>query len=161
MMSKGEVLLTAADLLRWREEDKKLEEEIRRLQLKRADVKRKLDAAEVFAEALSPGTLDPDLSSGPLGASRDDGDSIPAKLIENLRQTGDSLTIKQIKQRLIDIGFGERIRAHPNYHYATAYRLTKRGRLLRRGSRYRAPPISSSEEETEAVGASVHQESHT
>ena len=74
---------------------------------------------------------------------------------KNLRQTGDALNIKQIKQRLVDLGFGDRVRAQPNYHYATTYRLTKRGKLIRRGSKYRAAPASSPEGETEALGASA------
>jgi len=152
MMSKGTVLLTADDLLRWREEDKRLEEKIRQLQQERADVRRKLEAAEVFAERLSDGqeTVLP-VAQG--GDSTDEGDSIPARLVANLRETGDSLTIKQIRQRLIDLGFSEKLRVRPNYHYATTYRLTRRGRLLRRGNRYRAASISSSKEETGAVAA--------
>jgi hypothetical protein len=91
----------------------------------------------------------------------DEGDSIPTQLVANLRQTGDRLTVKEIRKRLIDLGFGDKIRSRPNYHYATTYRLTKRGKLLRRGTKYQAAPIGSSKEETEAVGASVHEADHT
>ena len=66
MMSKSNVLLYAEDLLRWRQEDKRLEEEIRALQLKRNEVKRKLDAAEVFAERLSPSQADVELQVPPI-----------------------------------------------------------------------------------------------
>ena len=61
-MSKGSVLLTAEDLLRWREEDMQLDEQIRQLQQKRAEVKRKLDAAEVFAERLPAVHADAELT---------------------------------------------------------------------------------------------------
>jgi hypothetical protein len=166
MMAKADVLLTAADLLQWREDDRKLDEKIRKLQQQRAELRRKLEAAEVFAERLLPeeGPSRGD-SELPLHHSEDDphedGDSIPTQLVANLTQTGDSLTVKQIRQRLIDMGFGDKVRTRPNYHYATAYRLTKKGKLLRRGNRYQAAPNSSSQEETGAVGAPVHRDGHT
>jgi len=157
MMSKGDVLLTASDLLRWREEDKRLDEQIRELQQRRSENKRKLDAAEVFADVLAiapaPAPPSPDENEH---ESDEPSDSLPVLLVANLLETGDSLNIKQIKQRLIDMGYGDRVKAQPNYHYATTYRLTRSGKLIKRGSKYRAAPISSSEEETEeAVGASA------
>lgn len=129
-----------------------MDERIRQLQQERADVRRKLEAAEVFAERLSGGqeTAPPTVQESD---QANEGDSIPGRLVANLLETGDSLTVKQIRQRLIDLGFGEKLRVRPNYHYATTYRLTKRGKLLRRGNRYRAAPISSSKEETGAVAA--------
>jgi hypothetical protein len=158
MAGRNDVLLTAGDLLRMREEDKRLDDQIRQLQQRRNENKRKLDAAEVFAESLSDVSAIEQLT---VPDSSESGDSIPKALYENLRQTGDALNIRQIKTRLIELGFGERVKAQPNYHYATTYRLTKRGKLLRRGQKYRAAPQSSSQEETEAVGASVDHESHT
>jgi hypothetical protein len=156
MMSKGSVLLTAEDLLRWREEDKMLDEQIRALQQKRNEVKRKLDAAEVFAERLSPSQADAEITPPPLARNHDDeSGSAPKALYENLLATGDSLKVKQVKVRLMEIGFGEKLKAQPNYHYQLVYRLTKSGRLLRRGERYRAAPKSSPEGETEAVGVSA------
>jgi hypothetical protein len=162
MMSKGEVLLTASDLLKWREEDKRLDEEIRQLQQRRSENKRRLDAAEVFADvlAIAPAPAPPPQEEEE-AESDEHADSIPVLLVANLRETGASLNIKQIKQRLIDMGFGEKVKAHPNYHYATTYRLTKNGKLIRRGSKYRAAPLSSPEGEAEAVGASAHPSSHS
>jgi hypothetical protein len=163
MMSKGSVLLTAEDLLRWREEDGQLDEQIRQLQQKRAEVKRKLDAAEVFAERLSAVHADAEMTPR-VAVTRTadaDGDSAPKALCENMARTGDSLKVNQIKQRLIEIGFAEKVKAQPNYHYQLVYRLTKSGRLLRRGERYRAAPKSSPQGETEAVGASVHIDGNT
>jgi hypothetical protein len=159
MSNNNHVLLTAADLIKWREEDKMLDEQIRQLQQRRSENKRKLDAAEVFADALSIGPPAPAAEEEAESAEAH-ADSIPTLLVENLRQTGDALNIKQIKQRLVELGFGNRVKAQPNYHYATTYRLTKRGKLIRRGSKYRAAPISSPEGETEAVGASVNQDGH-
>jgi hypothetical protein len=155
MMSKGDVLLTASDLLRWREEAKQLDEEIRQMQERRSDLRRKLDAAEVFAERLPAPPAGTELEPQETTDSDVSSESAPQALISNLLATGHSLTVKQIKARLIELGFGQKVREQPNYHYQTAYRLTKRGKLLRRGTKYRAAPISSSEEETEAVGASV------
>ena len=154
MTSKNDVLLTASDLLKWREEDKRLDEEIRQLQQKRSENKRKLDAAEVFADVLAIGPPAPPEKDK---ESEAPSDSIPALLVANLRETGDALNIRQIKQRLIDLGFGDKVKEQPNYHYQTTYRLTKRDKLIRRGQKYRAAPQGSSQEETEAVGASVHQ----
>jgi hypothetical protein len=157
MMSKGSVLLTADDLLRWRTEDKELDDQIRALQLRRAEVKRKLDAAEVFAEKLSATPDRPTAPPAPSQTPDDDeeGDSAPKALVANLAMTGESLNVKQVRARLIELGFGEKIKTRPNYHYSLVYRLTRRGKLLRRGTKYRAAPISSPEGETEAVGASV------
>ncbi len=156
MMSKGSVLLTADDLLQWRTEDKELDDQIRTLQLRRAEVKRKLDAAEVFAEKLTAAP-DPSAPGAPSQTPEDDdeGDSAPKALVANLAMTGESLNVKQVRARLIELGFGEKIKTRPNYHYSLVYRLTRRGKLLRRGTKYRAAPISSPQEETEAVGASV------
>jgi hypothetical protein len=156
MMSKGNVLLTAEDLLRWREEDKKLDEEIRQRQQRRNELKRKLDAAEVFAEPLSDASSDNDPPPNSPDADAG-GESPPQALHANLLKTGESLNVKQIKARLIELGFGERLKAQPNYHYQLVYRLTKGDKLLRRGTRYRAAPISSSKEEAEGVGPSASQ----
>lgn len=48
-----EILLTFEDLLGFRLKEKELADEIRRLQIERSIVKRKLDAAEVLAEGMS------------------------------------------------------------------------------------------------------------
>lgn len=134
-----------------------MEEQIRELQQRRSENKRKLDAAEVFADALSIGPVAPTLPSPSENLdSEEPSDSIPTLLVANMRETGAVLNIKQIKQRLIDLGFGDKVKTQPNYHYQTAYRLTKRGKLLRRGTKYRAAPHGSSQEETGAVGAPVH-----
>lgn len=155
-MSKNDILLTAADLLKWREEDKQLDERIRQLQQQRSEIKRKLDAAEVFAGALSLGPIEPSLPKINGHATDESSDSPPALLCANLRKTGESLNVRQIKARLIELGFEDKFKTQPNYHYSLAYRLSKSGKLLKQGSKYRAPPTSSPEGETEAVGASVH-----
>ena len=157
MTNSNHVLLTAADLIRMREDDKRFDEQIRELQQRRSENKRRLEAAEVFADTVA---IDPSVErpEEPLQESESDevSDSIPRLLVANMRETAANLNIKQIKQRLVDLGFGDKVKAQPNYHYATAYRLTKRGKLIRRGSKYRAAPSSSPEGETEASGASVH-----
>ena len=155
-MNKGDVLLTASDLLKWRDEDKKLDEEIRQKQQRRAELKRKLDAAEVFAEPVSAAAGENEAAPPDDHGAEDESESPPQALRANLLKTGDSLNIRQIKTRLIELGFGDRLKAQPNYHYQLVYRLHKGDKLLRRGNRYRAAPNSSSEEETEALGASVH-----
>lgn len=155
MANKSEVLLTASDLLKWREEDKELDEKIRQLQQRRSDLKRKLDAAEVFADALATGPVSGLLSQANGHDSEEPSESPAVALCENLRKTGESLKVQQIKARLIELGFGAKIEVQPNYTYTLVYRLSKSGKLLKRGSRYRAPPDSSPEGETEAVGASV------
>ncbi len=154
-MSADDVLLTASDLLKWREEDQQLDEKIRQMQQRRAELKRKLDAAEVFAEPLPAAAAALEPATPAAHGADEESETPPRAFLANMRKTGDSLNIKQIKARLIELGFGDRIKAQPNYHYQLVYRLARRDKLLKRGSRYRAAPISSSEEETEAVGASV------
>src|SRR6202023_3954308 len=60
-----------------------------------------------------------------------------------LREAGESLNVRQIKARLIELGFGDKFKTQPNYHYSLVYRLSKSSKLLKRGSKYRAPPASS------------------
>jgi hypothetical protein len=154
MAYKKEILLTAADLLKWREEDRQLDDEIRKLELRRKDIRRKIDAAEVFAAP-----VDPVESPSPPQASSHDSDepsdSIPTVLCESLSKTGDVLNVQGIKARLIELGFGEKLKTQPNYHYSLVYRLSKSGRLVKRGLKYRAPPVPSPEGAAEAVGASA------
>jgi hypothetical protein len=91
-MSKSEVLLTASDLLKWREEDKRLDEQIRELQQRRSENKRRLDAAEVFADVLA---IAPAPAPAPTEEnereSDEPSDSLPVLLVANLLETGDSL----------------------------------------------------------------------
>jgi hypothetical protein len=152
MVGKSDVLLTADDVSKWREKDKELAEQIRQLEQRRAEVKRKLEAAEVFVGAPYGEAAAP-VSNG--HDTEDTADSAPVALVANLRKTGDSLKVQGIKARLIELGFGDKIKAQPNYHYSLAYRLTRSGKLIKRGSKYRAAPIRSPEGETEANGASV------
>ena len=154
MAGKNDVLLTASDIPKWREEDKQLAEQIRQLEQRRTEVKRKLDAAEVFAGAPVAEAPAP-LSNG--HDTEDSTDSAPVALVANLRKTGDSLKVQGIRARLIELGFEDKIKAQPNYHYSLAYRLSrgKNPKLIKRGAKYRAAPVSSPEGETEAVGASV------
>jgi hypothetical protein len=42
--------------------------------------------------------------------------------------------------------------ARKNYVYGLPFRLVKSGKLVKRGSKYRAAPISSPQGEAEAVG---------
>jgi len=138
MTSDGDILLRASDLLRWQEEERQLENDIRELLQRQADVRRKLEAAAVFAVSLPKSPVEE--APKTTGQFEIQDDSIPSLLAANLRETGDALTVSQIRQRLIDLGFGEKVRSHPNYHYATAHRLVKQGRLLKRGSLYEALP---------------------
>jgi hypothetical protein len=157
MMSAGDVLLTASDLLKWREEDQQLDEKIRQMQQRRADLKRKLEAAEVFAEpvATPAAAAAPEPATPAAHGADEESETPPQAFLANMRKTGDSLNIKQIRQRLIELGFGDRIKTQPNYHYQLVYRLARGNKLLKRGSKYRAAPTVLPEGETEAVGASV------
>ncbi|HEY5046855.1 MAG TPA: hypothetical protein VII49_02405 [Rhizomicrobium sp.] len=155
MTSKSDVLLTAGDLLNWRAEDKQLDEEIRQLQQRRSEIKRKLDAAEVIAAALSLSPPEPPSARANGQDSEDQSDSPAVALCANLTKTGESLKAPQVRERLIDLGFAERLKKTPSYHYALLHRLSHNGKLIKRGSKYRAAPTPSPEGETEAVGASV------
>jgi hypothetical protein len=156
MTSRSDVLLTAGDLLKWREEDKQLDEQIHQLQQRRSEIKRKLDAAEVFAGALSLVVANPLPSKVNGHDTGESSDSPPELLCANLRKTGESLTVRQIRERLIELGFEDKLKAQSNFPYGLVYRLSKSGKLLKRGSKYRAPPTSSPEGETGALGAPAH-----
>jgi hypothetical protein len=158
MTIKNDVLLTSADLVKWREEDKELDEQMRKLMVKRADIKRRLEAAEVLAQAFQEPSHTPDAPAPPLANGHgegDDAESAPVALLAHMRKSGASLNVQGIKAALIELGFSDKVEAQPNYHYSLTYRLSKSGKLLKRGSKYRAAPISSPEGETEAGGASV------
>jgi|HubBroStandDraft_5_1064220.scaffolds.fasta_scaffold14379_2 hypothetical protein len=160
MTGRNDVLLTAADLLRWRQEDKEVDEQMRQLMAKRADIKRRLEAAEILAQAFK----EPETGSGPVPPSanghgseeaEEEAETAPVALLASMRKRGDSLNVQQIRARLIELGFSAKIEAQPNYHYSLASRLKQTGKLIKRGSKYRAVPIVSPEGETEAVGASA------
>jgi hypothetical protein len=157
MTSKNDILLTAGDLLKWREEDKQLNEQIRQLEQRRSQIRRKLEAAEIFAGPAPSQTVEPPASVTNGHDPDESAESPPAALVANLRKTGESLKVQGIKARLIELGFGDKVKERPNYHYDVAYRLSsgKNPKLIKRGSKYRAAPISSPDGETEAVGASA------
>lgn len=161
VMPPSEILLTAADLRSWREENRQIDEQINALQQKQGELRRKIEAAEVFVQATAGTEAEAsETPAKPESKGNDAGEGLespPAVLLANLRKTGDSLNVQGIKKRLIELGFGDRVRDRPNYHYDLAYRLSngKYPKLIKRGSKYRAAPISSPEGETEAVGASV------
>jgi hypothetical protein len=156
IITKSDILLTASDVVKWREEDKRLEEEIRERQQRRNDLRRKLDAAEIFAETPVDQPPNPEPAKSNVAESDVDAESAPVALCANLRKTGEALKVQQIRARLIELGFGEKLKAQPNYHYSLVYRLSKNGKLIKRGSKYRAPLIESPEGETGAVGAPAH-----
>jgi hypothetical protein len=155
MTNKNDILLTAGDLLKWREEDRQLDDEIRQLQQRRSDIKRKLDAAEILAAALAPSEIEQSRPASNGHDAEELSDSPAVALCANLSKTGESLKAAQVRDRLIQLGFGERLEKTPGYHYALLHRLSHNGKLIKRGSKYRAAPMVSPEGETEAGGASV------
>ncbi len=151
MTTRDGIFLPTKKIASWREEDERLEREITERLQRRAELRRKIDAADILAE-------DTDQAARPAAEkaeSEDDAEanSPAAAFVANLRSTGDSLKVQQAKQRLADIGFPEEAN-RKNYIYGLLYRLTKSGKLVKRGLKYRAAP-SSPEGETEAVGASA------
>jgi hypothetical protein len=156
------VLLTAEEIAQWRIEQASLEEEIRLRQERLVGIKRRLDAAEVFLndKTFAVENLEPPPSAISAANGRDDDDdggpSVANSLLANMVETGASLKVGQIRQRLVDIGFGERVKSNPTYVYGLVYRLAKRGRLVKRGSKYRAVVRISPEGETGASSAPAH-----
>jgi hypothetical protein len=146
-MAMNGVLLTVAEVERWRKEKEQLEVEIRERQKKLALLKRKLDAADILS--VSADVLEEKSAMAEDVTSAED--SIPDALSANLRETGQSLNVRQIRARLIELGFINKLRDRPNYVYGLVYRMTKSGKLLKRGTKYRAAPISSSQGEPEDV----------
>lgn len=161
MAAKNDVLLTSSQVETWRKEKDALEQEIRERTEKLRKIKLRLDAAEIFAsEPLTEPIAANELPTRRPGVEEDEeeeggSESIANIFCANMRETGDSLKVRQVRERLVSLGFGDTIREKPNYVYGFVYRLTKSGKLLKRGSKYRAAPLGSSEEETEAVGASA------
>ena len=148
-----------AELEREKDNDAKLERELNERNQRRKLLRRKLEAAEIFADEIEEEILiapSPPVAAGPGDSQEpgDSGDSAATDLVANLRKTGDSLKVQQVRQRLIDIGHAEAAN-RKNYIYGLVYRLTKRGKLIKRGTKYRAAPITSLEGEAGAVGAPV------
>jgi hypothetical protein len=166
MPARDGITLTPKQISQWREEesrleklrpdDEKLERELNQRNQRRNELRRRLEAVDLFAAVGEEILPDP----APLAPSEeetgdDNADSSAAvDFVANLRKTGDSLKVQQARQRLIDIGHAEEAN-RKNYIYGLLYRLVKSGKLVRRGSRYRAAPISSPQGETGAVGAPV------
>jgi hypothetical protein len=167
------VLLTVGDVAKLQQEKTKLVKEIAARNERLMVVQRGLDLAEFVtaevgrgAKAKHPGVkldavhlapenekesarVDADLTD-------DDSESAADPLIAHMQKYAAVLKVAQIRDALVKIGFGEKVKARPNYVYGLVYRLTKRGRLIKRGKKYQAAPHSSPDEgETEAVGASV------
>jgi hypothetical protein len=71
-----------------------------------------------------------------------------------MQASGASLKIGDIRRRLVELGFDQKIKeSAPNYIYGLVGRLVTTQRLLKRGMKYRAAPSSSSQEETGADGS--------
>jgi hypothetical protein len=151
MVARNGVAVSAKEIAGWREEDARLEQEINERIQKRSEIKRKLDAVEILS-ALTEGKEPP---SEPVEQETEDAGGSPAfDLVENLRKTGHSLKVQQARQRLVELGHADKAN-QKNYIYGLLFRLVKSGKLIKRGSKYKAAPASSPEGETEAVGASV------
>lgn len=165
MTAQNRIILTTGQIAAWREEDanlelnraddERLEREINERNQRRKELRRKLEAAAVFSDVIEEEVIKaaPRASNGH-GGSDEQADSAAFDLVANLQKTGDSLKVQQARQRLIDLGHEEKAN-RKNYVYGLLYRLVKSGKLVKRGSKYRAAPISSPEGETGAVGAPV------
>jgi hypothetical protein len=145
------VAVSAKEIAAWREDDARLEQEISERLQKRSEIKRRLDAVELLSEGKEEKEPRTEL---PAQESEDGGGSPAFDLVENLRKHGGSLNVKQARQRLFDLGHAEKA-SQKNYIYGLLFRLVKSGKLIKRGSKYKAAPSSSPKGETEAVGASV------
>lgn len=161
MTARDGIVLTTKQISQWREEearleksrpdDEKLERELNERNQRRKDLRRRLDAVDLFStvgEENPPDSAPPTPSEE--GTGNDGADSSAAvDFVANLRKTGDSLKVQQARQRLMEIGHAEEA-SRKNYIYGLLYRLVKSGKVVKRGTRYRAAPISSPEGETGA-----------
>jgi hypothetical protein len=147
------ISVSERDISQLREEDAVLEREINERDQRRAEIKRKLDAVDIVAAMMAE--KEPVEHPKTNGAA-EGGDSPAYDLVENLRKTGDSLKVKDLRRRLAEIGHKDKAE-EKNYIYGLLYRLTRGNnpKLVKRGAKYRAAPISSPEGETEAGGASA------
>jgi hypothetical protein len=156
MAARNRIVLTAkqkAQVAALRKEDALHESEINKRFQRRAEIKKMLDAVEIFAAPAAEKQEKKSVAELP-AESKENGDSAAFDFVENLRETGDSLNVKQARQRLSQLGHEDRAN-QKNYIYGLLFRLVNSGKLVKRGKRYKAAPISSSKEETGAVGAPV------
>jgi hypothetical protein len=161
MVAQNGIYVTPKQIAQWRSENAQLESrrsederlaiEINERNQRRIELKRKLEAADILSE--SEEYKEP-LVEKPVQETEDSGGSPAFDLVENLRKTGDSLKVKEARKRLHDLGYADKAK-HPNYIHGLLFRLVKGGKLVKRGSKYKAAPISSPEGEAEAVGASA------
>jgi hypothetical protein len=154
MAGKKQILLTAAEVKGWREEKRDIEQKMAALQKRLDAVMRKLNAAEVLAPEAVAETKSGRSLNGSSRADEDSGEaetSIAKVFLANMAVTGDSLKVAQIRTRLAELGFQQKVASHPNYAYGLVHRLTRMGYLIKRGPRYRAAPKGSSQEETGTI----------
>jgi hypothetical protein len=144
------VLLTGADVVKWREEEKVCEETIKATQLRLAVIRRRLDAASVFMD-VQP---DPALESPQVVETDDDIDSLGDVVGAAISAIGGAPKPIAIRQWIVKNNpvWRDRLDAHPNYFYTVLARRVKRGKLVRRGQGYRLPSVSP-QGETGAVAA--------
>jgi hypothetical protein len=160
MTARDGIVLTTKQISQWREEESRLEKmrpadevlerELNQRNQRRKELRRRLDAVDLFS-AVEEEVL-PEPPAVPINEAADEPDpdsSIPMAFVANLRKTGDSLKVQQARQRLIELGYVEEA-ARKNYIYGLLYRLVKSGKVVKRGSKYRAAPNSSPEGETGA-----------
>jgi hypothetical protein len=153
MTARNGIAVSAKEIAAWRDDDARLEREITERVQKRSEIKRKLDAVEVLSMPTDGKEEKEPPTAEPLAQETEDGGGSPAfDLLENLRKTGHSLKVQEARQRLVDLGHAEKAN-QKNYIYGLLFRLVKGGKLIKRGSKYKAAPTSSPQGEAGALGA--------
>lgn len=158
MSGKNGIILTESQVATWLQDKAKAIATIKAAQETLASINRKIEAAEIITGAPIVATV-PATSADQAPDRDDDGDADSAAnlLCADMRASGASLKVGQIRIRLMALGFADKIADKPNYVYGLAHRLTKTGKLIKRGSKYRASPIPSSQEETGVLGTPARQ----
>jgi len=153
MVTRDGVAVSAKEIASWRDEDARLEREIDQRVQRRSEIKRLLDAVELLSvQTEGKEEKEPPTAPAITPESEDDGGSPAFDLVEHFRKTGHSLKVQEARQRLIDLGHADKAN-QKNYIYGLLFRLVKSGKLIKRGSKYKAAPTSSPEGEAGALGA--------
>lgn len=127
--------ITADDVRRWKEERARLEARI-------AQIVRKIDAAELLFPGIGSVDQMPPATHRPTSRGGSMGDAV----IAAIREAGAPLAPPEIRRRLENAGFEEKLGRNPNYLYTVIFRLFRRGELVREGDRYRLPDVESPQE---------------
>ncbi len=150
MAGKAQITLEI-DVPGLRRESERLTNEVAERLEKLDVIKKKLAAVEL----LSPHLVEGIEQSSAMNGDDDKPKPLVDAIVEHLAKTGESLEVADIKRRMSKLGYADLLSEKPNAIYQAMFRLSQgpKPRVLKRGTKYRAPPPESPEGDTGASGA--------